>query len=112
MTHCGAVDASMKTGDGSGVLTQIPYPLFKESAEQLGHVIENEFNLAVAVFFFPAGSPAVTETIKALAAQDTDKRGIARIGWREVPVNVHALGKIALASQLAGVLLGFQRSGL
>jgi glutamate synthase domain-containing protein 2/glutamate synthase domain-containing protein 1/glutamate synthase domain-containing protein 3 len=99
MTHRGAVDADMKTGDGSGVLTQIPYPLFKKSAEKLGHIIENEADLAVAVFFFPAGNTSATEMIKALAAEVTDKRGISRIGWREVPVNADALGKIALASR-------------
>ena len=32
MTHRGAVDADMKTGDGSGVLSQIPYPLFVKAA--------------------------------------------------------------------------------
>ena len=37
MTHRGAVDADMKSGDGSGVLTQIPYPLFVKAAEKLGH---------------------------------------------------------------------------
>ncbi len=99
MTHCGAVDADMKTGDGSGVLTQIPYPLFIKAAEKLGHVIENKSDLAVAVFFIPAGNVSAAETIKALAAEVTNKRGIARTGWREVPVNADALGKIAFASR-------------
>ena len=99
MTHRGAVDADMKTGDGSGVLTQIPFPLFIKAAEKLGHVIENELDMAVAVFFFPAGNTSAAETIKSLAAEVTGKRGIACIGWREVPVNADALGKIALASR-------------
>ncbi|MES2920746.1 MAG: glutamate synthase large subunit [Verrucomicrobiota bacterium] len=99
MTHRGAVDADMKTGDGSGILTQIPFPLFRKAAEKLGHSVENDSDLAVAVFFFPLGNAAATAEIKALAAEVTDKRGIARIGWREVPVDVDALGKIALASR-------------
>lgn len=37
--------------------------------------------------------------IKVLAAEVTDKRGITRIGRREAPVDVNALGKIALASR-------------
>src|SRR6478735_8669280 len=53
MTHRGAVDADMKTGDGSGVLTQIPFPLFRKAAAKLGHTLENEADLGVAVFFFP-----------------------------------------------------------
>ncbi len=99
MTHRGAVDADMKTGDGSGVLAQIPYPLFRKAAAKLGHTVENDADLAVAVFFFPAENAETVATIKALAAEVTDKRGIARIGWREVPVDVEALGKIALASR-------------
>lgn len=99
MTHRGAVDADMKSGDGSGVLTQIPYPLFAAAAEKLGYVAENHTDLAVGVFFFPAGNIAQTTVLKELAAEVTDKRGIPRIGWREVPVNPAALGKSALATQ-------------
>ncbi|MES2657667.1 MAG: glutamate synthase large subunit [Verrucomicrobiota bacterium] len=96
MTHRGAVDADMKTGDGSGVLTQIPYPLFRKAAAKLGHTLENDADLAVAVFFFP--SEESTAKIKAIASEVTAKRGIPQIGWREVPVDVDALGKIAIAS--------------
>ncbi len=99
MTHRGAVDADMKTGDGSGILTQIPYPLFRKAAEKLGHTVENEADLAVAVFFFPQGDAAAMAQIKELAVEITDRRGIARIGWREVPVDVDALGKIARVSR-------------
>ena len=99
MTHRGAVDADMKTGDGSGVLTQIPFPLFRKAAANLGHTVENDADLAVAVFFFPQDqSPAIAE-IKALAVEVTAKRGISCIGWREVPVDLEALGKIALVSR-------------
>jgi glutamate synthase (NADPH/NADH) large chain/glutamate synthase (ferredoxin) len=52
MTHRGAVDADMKSGDGSGVLTQIPFPPFIKAAENLGYSVENESNLAVGVFFY------------------------------------------------------------
>ena len=99
MTHRGAVDADMKTGDGSGVLTQIPYPLFRKAAEKLGYSIENDEDMAVAVFFFPAVNDSVTVELKALAAEVTGRRGIPQIGWREVPIDINALGKIALASR-------------
>jgi glutamate synthase domain-containing protein 2/glutamate synthase domain-containing protein 1/glutamate synthase domain-containing protein 3 len=99
MTHRGAVDADMKTGDGSGVLTQIPYPLFRKVADGMGHTLSEDGDLAVAVFFFPNGNSSVQAEIKRLAAEVTSKRGIATIGWREVPVNLDALGKMALASR-------------
>ncbi|MEX1049669.1 MAG: glutamate synthase large subunit [Akkermansiaceae bacterium] len=98
MTHRGAVDADMKTGDGSGVLTQIPYPLFRKAAAQLGHRVENDADLAVAVFFFPSENDSSMLEIQTLSHEILDRRGIIRIGWREVPVARGALGKVALAS--------------
>ena len=99
MTHRGAVDADMKTGDGSGVLTQIPYPIFLKEAETMGHHFENEADLAVGVFFFPPEDRDQQIQIKELTAAIVGKRGIGCVGWREVPVDVSALGEIAQASR-------------
>jgi glutamate synthase domain-containing protein 2/glutamate synthase domain-containing protein 1/glutamate synthase domain-containing protein 3 len=99
MTHRGAVDADMKTGDGSGILSQIPFPLFSKAAESLGHKVTNPADIAVGVFFFPAGNDSQTASIKKIAAESIAKRGISAIGWREVPVHIDALGKIAQKSR-------------
>ena len=99
MTHRGAVDADMKTGDGSGVLTQIPHPLFRKAAATLGHSLENDADLAVAVFFFPRENVSKSTEIKLLAEEIVSRRGIAIIGWREVPVDLDALGRMALLSR-------------
>ncbi|HEY1123529.1 MAG TPA: glutamate synthase subunit alpha, partial [Haloferula sp.] len=99
MTHRGAVDADMKTGDGSGILSQIPYPIFMKAAEKLGTKLESESDLAVAVFFLPLNDAAGQKQLKAMAEEVVTKRGITVIGWREAPVNPDALGKIALASR-------------
>ena len=99
MTHRGAVDADMKTGDGSGILSQIPFPLFAKAAEKLGHKPTDPADLAIGVFFFPVGNDKQTASIKDIAAKTIAKRGITAIGWREVPVNVDALGKIAQQSR-------------
>ena len=63
MTQRGAVEADMKTGDGSGILTQIPFPLFCKTAEKLGHLVENEADLAVGMFFFPKHNIAEIEDL-------------------------------------------------
>ncbi|MDB6079907.1 MAG: glutamate synthase protein 2 [Akkermansiaceae bacterium] len=99
MTHRGAVDADMKTGDGSGILSQIPYPIFLKAAEALGTKLEHESDLAVAVFFLPLEDRAGQQQLKALAEETVTKRGITIIGWREVPVDPDALGKLALATR-------------
>ena len=99
MTHRGAVDADMKTGDGSGVLTQIPYPIFRKAAAKLGHKLENDSDLAVGVFFFPNENSKAIDEIKSVAASILSKRGIALLGWREAPVDVDALGKLAASTR-------------
>lgn len=99
MMHRGAVDADMKTGDGSGILSQIPYPLFTKAAEKLGKKITTPTDLAVAVYFFPLGDEAQTASIKKLTADTLAKRNIEAIGWREVPIDIDALGKIAQKSR-------------
>jgi len=95
MTHRGAVDADMKTGDGSGILSQIPFPLFAKAAEKLGTKVADPADIAVGVFFFPVGNEAQIQSIKKITAKTIAKRGITAIGWRDVPVDVDALGKVA-----------------
>jgi len=99
MTHRGAVDADMKTGDGSGILTQIPYPIFRKAAAALGATGVKDEEIAVAVFFFPAADAGATENIRRIAEETIAKRGIAKIGWRTVPVDVDALGVLARSTQ-------------
>ncbi|MCW1886471.1 glutamate synthase large subunit [Luteolibacter flavescens] len=99
MVHRGAVAADMKSGDGSGILSQIPYPIFFKAAEKLGTKLESEGDLGVAVFFLPANDDAGRKQLKSLAEDVVNKRGITIIGWREVPVDPDALGKTALETR-------------
>ena len=98
MTHRGGVDADMKTGDGSGILSQIPRKLFKKEAEKLGAKVENADDLAVGVFFLPNDNEAASKQIIALAEEALAGRNIPIIGWREVPVAREELGKKAQKS--------------
>lgn len=95
MTHRGAVDADMKTGDGSGILSQIPRKLFAKAAEKLGAKVDNADDIAVGVFFFPSGDEKNRKYIQALAEETLVERGITIIGWREVPVVPEELGELA-----------------
>ena len=55
VTHRGAVSADAKTGDGAGILTQIPHTLFAKVLAGLksGPLAPGDY--AVGVFFFPQG---------------------------------------------------------
>tara|TARA_B110000879_G_scaffold1358_1_gene1755 strand:- start:5508 stop:10100 length:4593 start_codon:yes stop_codon:yes gene_type:complete len=98
MTHRGAVDADMKTGDGSGILSQIPRPLFAKAAAQFGYSGLAD-DLAVGVFFLPGDDTAGSSQIKTFVESTLAKRNIPFIGWREAPVNPDELGKLAQDTQ-------------
>ncbi len=99
MTHRGAVDADMKSGDGSGILTQIPYPIFADDLQRLGAQLADNSELAVGVFFIPREDPAIEERVVALAEKVVAARGIKVLGWRDVPVFPEELGQKAADSR-------------
>lgn len=98
MTHRGAVDADGRSGDGSGVLTQIPYDILRPVAEQLGAALSSDDDLGVGVFFFPADNADAQADILAATEKALSERNIPLIGWREVPVNIDELGNKAKAT--------------
>ena len=98
MEHRGAVDADMKTGDGSGILAQIPRPLFAKAAAALGADVAAE-DIAVGVFFLPGGDDAAAAQIKSFTEGVVGRRNLPLLGWRQVPVNPDELGDIARKTQ-------------
>ncbi len=99
MTHRGAIDADGKTGDGSGILTQIPKLLFEKELKRLGHKVEKISQLGVGVFFLPREDASANESIRSKAVELAEKRKIEVLGWREVPVNSEELGELGAKSQ-------------
>ncbi len=89
LTHRGAIGGDGKTGDGAGVLTQIPKKFFKKVIDELGYQISDIDNLAVGVFFLyqPLEDKIVAEFVK---------EGIKVLGWRDVPTDTDAVGESAL----------------
>jgi glutamate synthase (NADPH/NADH) large chain len=92
LTHRGAVGADGKTGDGAGVLFQLPKKFFLKEIEDSGFSISHIDNLAVGVFFLRDGSESEIDNI-------LNKRGLKPIGWRIVPTDDNALGKAALSTK-------------
>src|SRR3989442_15093093 len=61
LTHRGAVSADGKSGDGAGILTQIPYRFFRGEIERLGLRVPPEGDLAVGMIFLPGGDGAARD---------------------------------------------------
>ena len=97
MAHRGAIDADGRTGDGAGVMTQIPFALLKPEVEALG--IEcHEGSLAVGLIFLPL-DPAAADTARGLIEKVLADHDLPSCRWRAVPVDVDALGEKARNSR-------------
>ncbi|NDB96384.1 MAG: hypothetical protein EBZ78_09530, partial [Verrucomicrobia bacterium] len=87
LAHRGALDADAKSGDGAGVLTQIPFKMFRREVEKLGHRLYGEGDLGVGFFFLPAKDNYAQAHIRRISEEVITRRGLVSLGWRVVPVN-------------------------
>jgi glutamate synthase (NADPH/NADH) large chain len=92
LTHRGAVGADGKTGDGAGVLFQLPENFFGDKIVQLGFGLSHINNLAVGFFFLHDDIEKEIENI-------LHKLDLKTTGWRDVPTNDDALGNSALSTK-------------
>ncbi len=91
LTHRGATLADGRTGDGSGVMFQLPQEFFRKEAKKIGG---KEFKEVAVGFFFLKGK--VDEALKVITDETIKALGDAVI--REVPVNDKECGEIARRS--------------
>ena len=95
LEHRGGVSSDGKTGDGAGILIDIPHVYFKRVCD---FEIPAQRAYAVGMVFLPKTTNQYnfckTTFEKELVAQ-----GLSILGWRKVPVDSSQLGEIALASE-------------
>ncbi|MDQ7844347.1 MAG: glutamate synthase large subunit [Armatimonadota bacterium] len=94
MRHRGAVAADGKTGDGAGVLTQIPYRLLRREMS----LPASDADIALGMLFFPQDAGRVTQA-RQIIEEVIQQTGIGLVGWRDVPVDPDALGAYARATR-------------
>ena len=99
LAHRGAA-SSDRSGDGAGVLTQIPRRFFLEEAARLGFPLAPDQPFAVGAFFLPAEDAPRAHAIE-LIEQIFRSDGFPLLGWREVPVTATQLGPTARATRPA-----------
>ncbi|WP_020613877.1 glutamate synthase large subunit [Sediminispirochaeta bajacaliforniensis] len=95
LEHRGAVGGDMKTGDGAGMLTQIPDDFFRS---KVSFTLPPAGEYGVGVFFLSGLSADYYEKGKKIVESTIEDEGGSFLGWREVPINTDALGETALAS--------------
>jgi glutamate synthase (ferredoxin) len=98
LTHRGAVSADARSGDGAGVLTQIPRGLLIAELERADLRGVDPARLAVGMFFLPRERPAA-ERVMALVDEEVARQGLKLLHWRPVPVDPGVLGEKAFNTQ-------------
>ncbi|MCG8544727.1 MAG: glutamate synthase large subunit, partial [Alphaproteobacteria bacterium] len=96
--HRGAVDADGKTGDGAGIHVQIPQEFFKEHVRHIGQE-PGQGRLAVGMIFLPRTDLAAQERCRQIVETEILNFGYRIYGWRQVPVDIEAIGEKANATR-------------
>lgn len=95
LEHRGAVSADGVTGDGAGILIDIPHKFFKIFCE---FELPEPGQYAVSNVFLPRKENQRQFCIDVFEKEITNQ-GLKLIGWRDVPVNSEILGEIAKSTE-------------
>jgi glutamate synthase (NADPH) large chain len=98
MEHRGACGCEPNTGDGAGVLTQIPHDFFVKKARELGFKLPAFGEYGVGMTFFPANR-ALRDECRTLLKDYIDDLGFELLGFRKVPTDHEDLGDGALDTE-------------
>ena len=91
LEHRAGKDAEGKTGDGVGILTQIPHAFFAKKLEEQGIRLSGERQYGVGMFFFPQNDLEMRQA-KSMFEIITRKAGLSILGWRKVDSDPSVLG--------------------
>ena len=94
LEHRAGKDAEGKTGDGVGILTQIPHKFFTKVCKECGIEIGKEREYGVGMFFFPQNELKRSQA-KKMFEIIVEKEGLEFLGWRKVPNAPEVLGEKA-----------------
>lgn len=102
LNHRGASSADPLTGDGVGVLTQLPHLFFRRKLEARGISVARDTDVAVGMLFLPGKGAGVhpdtaarmVDVVEATARE----AGLEVLLWRRVPIGEYALGADAKAT--------------
>ncbi|WP_310963042.1 glutamate synthase large subunit [Nocardioides terrisoli] len=97
LEHRGAAGSETNSGDGAGILLQVPDAFFREVTAEAGFELPAARAYAVGTAFIPGDADTVAKTrrrIEEIAAEE----GLSVLGWRDVPTDPSSLGRTALAT--------------
>ena len=98
LTHRGACGCDPETGDGAGVLIQIPHAFFARECARLGFTLPPAGEYGVGMTFLPVERhPRLL--CEGIIERIVCEEGLTVLGWRDTPIDGSAIGRVARASQ-------------
>lgn len=98
LTHRGAVGADTKTGDGAGIMLQIPDEFFRINCDNLGIELPESGKYAVGMIFLPKET-ALSYQCEGILERAVEEQGQKVLGWRVVPRDNRSIGETAKGSE-------------
>jgi len=98
LTHRGAAGCDPETGDGAGILIQIPHEFFARECDALGMKLPELGAYGVAMVFLPVDKQDRLQC-EGVFERIAQEEGLKVLGWRDTPINGDAVGREARASQ-------------
>ena len=95
LEHRGAVSSDGKTGDGAGILIEIPDDFFRK---ECSFELPEPQQYAVGMLFLPRKINQAKHCID-IFEKEIERQGLSILGWRDVPLNSKIVGSIAATTQ-------------
>ena len=98
MNHRGACGCEPNTGDGAGILIQVPHEFFTDECRRLGFKLPAYSHYGVGLVFFPR-DPKVKEECRTVLNRKIKNMKMTLLGYRVLPTGTADIGESALKSE-------------
>ncbi len=98
LAHRGACGCDSETGDGAGVLIQIPHKFYARECAKLGFELPLPGSYGVGMTFLPVERQPRLQC-EGILERIVREEGLSVLGWRDTPTFASAIGRVARASQ-------------
>jgi glutamate synthase (NADPH/NADH) large chain len=98
LTHRGACGCDPETGDGAGILIQIPNKFFERECASLGFTLPAPGEYGVGMVFLPV-DPQDRILCEGILEKTAREEGLTVLGWRDTPINGDMIGRVARNTQ-------------
>ena len=98
LAHRGACGCDPVTGDGAGILIQLPHQFFARECARLGFALPPPGGYGAGIVFLPVEKHQRL-LCEGILERIVREEGLTVLGWRDTPIDANAIGRLARASQ-------------